>query len=211
VRYYAAHRWEGAAGPALGEVAAVRWLLMAAIAAGIMLMVAGLVMYPRLPSALFGQRIQAPRGIEQVTRHPFFAGVVLFGLAHAFLATRLVGTVFALGLALVAVFGAWHQDAKLLARRGAPYAEYLRATSTVPFAALLSGRQRIVWGELPAGALLAGLGLAVLLRSGHDGLFAHGGAWIVATVLAGAGIASIQSFRRARRAGIPEPAPSRSG
>jgi uncharacterized membrane protein len=201
VRTYAAHRWEGAPGLGLGEVALLRWVLMAIIVTGIALMTAGLVAYPGLPSALFGQAIRTPRGIERITRHPFFAGVALFGLAHALLATRLVGAVFALGLALVAIVGAQQQDAKFLARRGRPYEDYLRATSAIPFAAVLTGRQRLVWRELPAGALLAALAAAWLLRAGHAGLFAAGGNWIVFVVLAGAVIASLQSWRRARRVG----------
>lgn len=210
VRYYAAHRWEGAAGPGLGQVAALHWGLMAVIAAGIALMTAGLVVYPRLPSALFGQPIRAPRGIERITRHPFFAGVAMLGLAHALLATRFVGTVFALGLALVAIVGARHQDAKFLARRGRAYEEYLRATSTVPFVSILSGRQSLVWRELPAGALAAGLGLALVLRAAHGGLFAAGGAWIVVAVVGGGAIATFQSWRRARRLGVTAMAQPRS-
>jgi uncharacterized membrane protein len=210
MRWYAAHRWEGAMGLGLGQVAMLRWLLMAVVGGGIVLMTAGLVVYPRLPSALFGQPIRAPHGIERVTRHPFFAGVAMLGLGHAFLATRLVGAVFALCLALVAILGAWHQDAKFLARRGWVYGEYLRVTSAVPFAAILSGRQQLVWRELPAGALLAGLAFAMLLRAGHAGLFAAGGTWIVVAVVGGGAIATLQSWRRARRLGAIPVAEPRS-
>lgn len=199
VGYYAAHRSAGAAGPALADVAAARWPLMALVVAGVALMVAALVEYPRLPTALFGQPIVTPRGLERVTRHPFFAGTALLGLAHALLATRLVGSVFALGLALVAILGARHQDAKLVARRGPAYAEYLAATSFVPFAAALAGRQRVGWRELPFGTLVGGVGLALLLRWSHASLFAGGGAWLVLAVVAGAAIVGAQSFRRARR------------
>ncbi len=207
VRTYAAHRWEGAAGLALGAVTPLRWLLIAVIAGAIALMAGGLAAYPRMPSALFGQPIRQPRGIERITRHPFFAGVTMLGLGHALLATRLVGAVFALGLALVAIVGARHQDAKFLARRGPAYEEYVRATSAIPFAALLAGRQRLIWRELPLRALLGGLGIALLLRAGHAGLFAAGGNWIVLAVVGGAGVATFQSWRRARRLGVT---PSRS-
>src|SRR6266478_2601711 len=191
VRTYAAHRWEGAAGLALGAVTPLRWLLIAVIAGAIVLMAGGLAAYPRMPS-----------GIERITRHPFFAGVTMLGLGHALLATRLVGAGFALGLALVAIVGARHQDAKFLARRGPAYEEYVRATSAIPFAALLAGRQRLIWRELPLRALLGGLGIALLLRAGHAGLFAAGGNWIVLAVVGGAGAATFQSWRRARRLGV---------
>jgi len=201
VRYYATHRWEGMPSLALGGVAALRWTLMGLVVIGIVLMVAGLAVYPRLPSALFGQPIRTPRGVERITRHPFFAGSALFALAHALLATRLVGAVFAAGLALLAIAGARHQDARLLASRGKPYADYLAATSGVPFLAIVRGHQRLVWRELPAGALAVGLGLAAVLRATHGVLFAAAGLWIVVAVVGGAAIATVQSWRRARRVG----------
>ena len=210
VRYYAAHRWEGAVGLGLGHVVMLRWLLMAVIAVGIALMTAGLVVYPRLPSSLFGQVIRTPYGIERITRHPFFAGLAMFGLAHMVLATRLVGAVFAFGLASISIVGAWQQDVKLLARRGWVYGEYLRVTSAVPFLAVLSGRQQLVWRELRVGAWLVGLGFAFLLRAGHGGLFAAGGNWIIAAVLGGAVVAALQSWRGARRRGSPLVAEQRS-
>jgi uncharacterized membrane protein len=198
VVYYAAHRYEGAPGLALTAVPAVRWLLMAAIAFGVALITAGLIAYPRMPMALFDQPIRQPRGIERITRHPFFVGVAVLGVAHAFLATRLVGAVFAAGLAVLGIAGAWHQDRKLLARRGGPYADYLARTSTVPFAAALAG-QPLAWRELPLGALAGGLVLAVVLRLGHGVLFAHGGAWIIVAVSGGGAIASWQTWRRTQR------------
>jgi uncharacterized membrane protein len=199
IGYYAAHRFEGAPGPALGAVAAARWPLMALIVAGVMLTAAGLTVYPRLAVALFDQPIGEPRGIERITRHPFFCGVALFGVAHVLLATRLIGAVLAAELAVLAIVGARHQDAKILARRGRPYADYLAATSIVPFAAIVAGRQRLIWSELPYGSLATGVGVALALRAVHDVIFAYGGLWIVVGVVAGGALASWQSFRRKRR------------
>jgi len=86
-----------------------------------------------------------------------------------------------------------------LRRRGQPYADYLAVTSTIPFAAIVGGRQRLVWRELPLGTLAAGVGAAVVLRLVHAGLFADGGLWIVLAAVGGGGIASLQSWLRARR------------
>src|SRR5207249_2578245 len=132
---------------------------------GIVATTLGSVTYPGSPYDQFGRRlVRVPRGIERVTRHPFFAGLALFALAHALLATRLVGTIQFGGLALLAIAGSWHQDAKLLARRGEPLAEYLSATSWLPFAAIAAGRQRLVWRELSLGAVAVGLAIAAGLR-----------------------------------------------
>ncbi len=203
VRYYTGHRFDGPAGLAAGQVTALRWVLMAVIVSGIVLTIASLVAYPGSPTALFTTTIRAPRGVERVTRHGFFAGVALLGLAHALLATRLVGTVFFAALALFASVGAWHQDRKLLRRHGAAYADYLAATSVIPFGAVVSGRQRVVWRELAGGALVAGVLVAIVLRTLHATILAHGGAWVVGAVVAGGAVETVQSWRRAHRRRVP--------
>lgn len=199
VSYYAAHRFEGAPGPGLGAIPLVHGALLVVIAAGFVLMVSGLAVYPRLPMALFGQPIREPYGIERITRHPFFAGTALIGIAHLLLATHLVGVVVMGTLAVLSIAGARHQDAKYLHSRGRPYAEYLAVTSAVPFAAIVDGRQRLVWSELPLAASALGVGVAVVLRSVHASLFADGGRWIVLAVVSGGALASLQSWLRARR------------
>ena len=202
VAYYAAHRFEGAAGLALVANPALRTVLVTMIVAGIALSVAGLAAYPRMPVALFGQSVGTPRGIERITRHPFFAGTAMMGIAHALLATHLTGTVFMGALALLAIAGARHQDAKYLRLRGRPYAEYLAVTSAVPFAAIVAGRQRLAWRELPFGALAAGVGLAFVLRAVHASIFAGGGRWVVLAAVGGGAVASLSSWRRARRRSV---------
>lgn len=215
VAYYAAHRFEGTAGLALASIPVLRATLMVVAIAGLALTAPALVAYPSLPTALFGQPIRAPRGVERITRHPFFAGLALFALAHALLATHLVGTVFFAGFALLSTLGARHQDRKQLARRGTPYADYLAATSTVPFAAIVSGRQRLVWRELPVAALAVGFGIALALRARHDAIFAHGGAWVIGVVVGGGFIAGLNAWRRSHRVAAPTvdiaPAPGTGG
>lgn len=199
IRAYAAVHLEGAPGLAFGTVPGLRWPLMGVVVAGVVLATASLIAYPRSPMALFGESVRTPYGIERITRHSFFVGVAMVAMAHALLAGRLVGTVFFAALALFAMVGAWHQDQKLLALRGAPYREYLAATSTLPFAAVVGGRQRIVWRELSLGALTAGLVLAGLLRSVHGSIFAHDGTWVIAATVGGAALETIQAWRRAHR------------
>jgi len=197
VSYYATHRFAGAPGLALGRFAGARLVLMSLAVAGVTLTF--LMDYAKSPSALFKPPIRAPRGVERVTRHPFFVGVALLASAHLLLATRLVGTVFFAGLAALAILGAWHQDRKLLARRGAPYAGYLAVTSAVPFAAIVARRQRLAWREIPPRGLVLGLAVAAALRAVHASIFAHGGAWVIGVVLAGAALSAGRAWRRAQR------------
>lgn len=201
IAYYAAHRLDGVAGLDAGRVPLLRWLLMGVIATGLALIAAGLAVYPRLPVALFGQPIVAPRGVERITRHPFFVGAALLGLAHALLAPHLGGAVLMGGFAVLGISGARHQDAKYRRTRGQAYEDYAAVTSVVPFAAILSGRQRFVPRELPLGAFAAGIGLTVLLRFSHASLFAHDGLWIVVAMVGGGALASVQSLVRSRRVG----------
>ena len=225
VTYYARHRFEGVAGPgiwllhgdlgsdpvgsdatATGQpgqwfpilVSLARWSLMTIVGAGVVLIVCGLASYPRSAHALFQHETPAPYGIARITRHPFLVGLALFALAHALLATRLVGTVFAIGLGAVALLGARHQDAKLLARRGAPYASYLQATSTIPFAAIRQGRQRVVWKELSAGIVATGIALSLALRAVHGDIFSHGGILVIGAVLGGAFLETVGAWQRVR-------------
>src|SRR2546425_7231059 len=103
VWFYAAHRFDGPPGLALGAVPAFPWPLMAIVVVGISMMAASLVVYPSSPMAVFNENVRSPWGIERVTRHSFFVGVALLGAAHALLATRLIGAVMMSGLPLLAV------------------------------------------------------------------------------------------------------------
>jgi len=198
VATYTAQRFDGAPGLALASIPALRWLLWTVSAVGFVLAGPTLLVYPRLPTALFAQPSWSPRGIERITRHPFFLGFALFALAHALLATRLVGTVFFGGFAFLTIIGAGHQDRRLLARWGKPYADYLDATSIVPLAAIVAGRQRLVWRELPAEAVM-GIGVALGLRSWHDVILAHRGAWFIGFFIGGSIIFGVSAWRRSRR------------
>jgi uncharacterized membrane protein len=198
--YYADHRSAGGAGLALGTSPGIRLGLESVVVLGLTLMVASFATYPGSPYDL-DQPGQArpPRGLERVTRHPFFAGFALFATAHALLATHLVATVLMLALAGLALVGARHQDAKLARLRGAAFGDYLAATSALPFAAIAAGRQRLVWRELPFGTIAFGLVLAWLLRRVHEGIFAHRGAWVVLVVVGSASVIMLASWLRDRR------------
>jgi uncharacterized membrane protein len=197
--YYATHRFAGAPGLALGAIPEVRWILIAAVVVGIMLMSAGSVTYAGSPYDVVTHKVRPPYGIERVTRHPFFSGVTLLGFAHALLATRLIGTVTFSALALLAAAGSSHQDHKLLTRSGERYARYLAQTSALPFAAIIRGTQKMAWRELPLAALTVGLFLSFALRLVHDRIFDHSGLFVIAAVVGGAGAFTLHSWYQARR------------
>jgi uncharacterized membrane protein len=209
--WYADHRTDGPPGLALGTYPALRWPLVSILVLGLGLMAGSLARYAGGPYDLIDPGTsRPPRGMERVTRHPFFVGVALFAGAHALLATHLCGALLMLSLAVLAGVGTRHQDAKLRRLRGAPFDDYLALTSTLPFAAIVAGRQRLAWRELPAGALLGGLALAAGLRSVHGEIFAHRGAWVILAMIGGALTIVAVSWARDRRrtVAIRQPAPS---
>lgn len=199
VSYYARHRFSGLPGLALGNVPMLRWPLIATVVLGVALTSAGATSYVGSPYDMFSHRVRPPLGVERIARHPFFVGVALFAIAHALLATHLVGAVNFSALALLSSVGARFQDRKLLTRAGAAYQEYLDETSMIPFAAVASGRQTVVWRELPITAFVTGLLIAGALRAVHDQIFAYGGVYVIAGVIGGAGVLGFLSSRHADR------------
>ena len=167
---YAGVQGTGAPGPALGDVPVLRELLVGAVVAGIVLMAASLAEFGRSPYSMSSASVSEPTGLSRVTRHPFFVGVGLLGVGHALLATHLPGTVAMGTLGVFALVGAHFQDRKLVVQRGPDYADYVRVTSFVPFAAIFAGRQRLVLREFPVVGLAIGLAvpLALLVRIARE-------------------------------------------
>jgi uncharacterized membrane protein len=205
--YYADHRMDGPPGLALGLVPGLREVLITAVVVGITAMVASFWTYDSSPYSLDRRgRATRPRGLERVTRHPFFAGLTLFAIAHALLATHAIGAVLMLALAALATVGSWHQDRKLARARGKPFADYLEVTSAVPFAAIASGRQTFEWREISLTGLAAGLAVAAILSRAHEQIFAYHGLGVIAVIVGGAlsiAIATLWKERRRTRARRP--------
>ena len=80
----------------------------------------------------------------------------------------------------------------------------MQATSAVPFAAILAGRQHLVARELPWRGLAIGCAAAVGLRFVHAGILDHGGIYFIGATLTGVGVLLVQDWRRQRgRTGHP--------
>ena len=88
------------------------------------------------------------RGLTRITRHPFQWSVVLWAASHLAangdrISVVFFGTFLVLGLA-----GGPLIDRKVAARLGERWMPYAAVTSNVPFAAVLTGRNRLVLREL---------------------------------------------------------------
>jgi len=183
---------DGPAGPALGRDPAGRIILATLAFIGFALAMAGIVDYGRSPMRVLTKRIHPASGIQRVTRHPFFVGFALFAAVHALLAPTMAVSVFFGGLALLSIAGALAQDRKLAARHGAANADYVGATSLVPFAALLRRRQAFTRDDrvLRMIVLPAAITGAFLLT--HAAWSAYHGAVFVVFVLLGGVFATLR-------------------
>jgi uncharacterized membrane protein len=105
--------------------------------------------------------------------------------------TMAVGIFFA-GLALLAFAGIAAQDRKLLARHGEPFAGYMAATSVVPFAALLRGRQAFTRDDSVIRLIVVPAGAALVFLLTHAFWSAYNGAVFAGLVLVGGAFATLR-------------------
>ncbi|HKA55081.1 MAG TPA: NnrU family protein [Candidatus Binatia bacterium] len=169
---YARHKhadpllWRTFGGPALYLLARDLNLILMALA--FVLLVHGLVSRP--PSAMMTSGTPTACGITRITRHPTFAAIFLFGVAHCLVNGSLSDLIFFGGFAVFSWLGARHQDTRKVAAIPG-YAEFQDATSFLPFAAVMQGKQPLSLGELRWQVTLLALVLFYLVRAYHPSLF----------------------------------------
>jgi uncharacterized membrane protein len=98
------------------------------------------------------------RGMLRITRHPFLWGVALWALVHVVMNGDLSSLILFGSLLVLALGGPRAIDAKRQRRYGDDWARFAAASSSVPFAAILGGRNRL-------GAALGEIGLVRLLAA----------------------------------------------
>ena len=107
------------------------------------------------------------RGIQRITRHPFLWAVVLWAVGHLVVNGDLPSIVLFGGMLVLALFGTAGVDRRSRERDPVNWAAFAAATSNVPFAAILEGRNRLVWSEIGWGRVVAAVGLYVALILAH--------------------------------------------
>jgi uncharacterized membrane protein len=110
------------------------------------------------------QRTDAARGVLRITRHPFLWSVALWSAVHLLVTGHVASILFFGTLLLTALRGTSSIDEKRLRTNKAEFTRYLEVTSNVPFAAIIQGKNRLVWSELWVPVVIAGLLLAVILH-----------------------------------------------
>lgn len=111
------------------------------------------------------------RGVFRITRHPFMWGVGLWAGSHLIANGDLASLVLFTSLGALALLGTLLIDRKYAARRGADWQRFAAATSNLPLAAIVSGRQRFAFAEIGWWRVLLALAVFALLLAAHPWLF----------------------------------------
>ncbi len=77
--------------------------------------------------------IGAARGVFAITRHPMMWGFAIWALVHAIVLPTLAALTISAAIAILALGGAYGQDAKKAKLVGEPWRDWVRRTSFVPF------------------------------------------------------------------------------
>lgn len=112
-------------------------------------------------------KAEPARGLVRITRHPFQWAVVLWATVHILANGDLASLLFFSSLGLVSFFGAFLIDRKKADSNGEHWERFAASTSNVPFAAILSGRNRLVLRELWL-PVLVGLAFYTLVLWRHE-------------------------------------------
>ncbi len=116
--------------------------------------------------ALFG-RPDIVRGVLRVSRNPFFWGVALFSIATIIMLGDVAGLVTFGMLGALGVAGTFILDAKKAREYGAAWDAFAAVTSSLPFLAIIEGRQRLAWREIGWWRTLLGAAVAAAAYALH--------------------------------------------
>ena len=110
------------------------------------------------------ERTDAARGVLRITRHPFLWAVALWSGAHLLVTGHLSAILFFGSLCVTALRGTSSIDEKRRHTNRVEFLRYLEITSNFPFAAIVLGKNRLVFRELWVPLVIAVLLLAVILH-----------------------------------------------
>ncbi|MCR9257669.1 MAG: NnrU family protein [Alphaproteobacteria bacterium] len=94
-------------------------------------------------------------GILTITRHPVMVGVALWAFAHALVNGDQATLILTLGIAVLAIVGAYSQDLKKQREAGSEWGPMALTTSGFPFLAAIQGRTKIDWAGIGVLRVLA--------------------------------------------------------
>lgn len=111
------------------------------------------------------------KGMVRITRHPFLWGVAVWAAGHILVNGDGPSLILFGGMLLLALFGTVSIDGKRRKAVGAAYEAFMDRTSNVPFAAILSGRQKLALGEIGWWRILLAVALWAAMAYFHQKAF----------------------------------------
>jgi uncharacterized membrane protein len=120
---------------------------------------------------LTGRFPEQARGIQRITRHPQNFSFSLLGIAHCLVLPFVGDWLFFGGFVVYGVLSALHQDRRARVTGPEAVKQFQAETSFVPFAAILTGKQRLAFSEYHVIGVVVALGLYITLSIFHGLLF----------------------------------------
>ena len=168
--------WAYASAPTIWLAAPAAWtrpLAWALVFLAFLLVVVG-VTTPSPTSTGGDEQLDASEpatGILRITRHPFLWGVALWAAAHLIANPDAASLVLFASLLVLALVGPPSIDAKRGRRFGDRWQRFAEATSSVPFAAILGGRNHLALSEIGLLRPAAAVALYAVFFWAHPWLF----------------------------------------
>jgi uncharacterized membrane protein len=135
-----------------------RWVPNVVMPVSYTLLVAGFTSKSPTIAGMASAAAAGPTGWARITRHPALWGFALWGLSHLAANGDLRSVLLMGGIAALALGGMLHIDSRRRATGGADWAAFERATSVLPFAAIVRGNPRPTLAELGWWRVALGLG-----------------------------------------------------
>ncbi|HEY2753907.1 NnrU family protein [Phenylobacterium sp.] len=117
------------------------------------------------------ERPDVVSGMLRITRHPFLWGVAVWAAGHLLVNGQAAAIVLFGSMLLLSLAGTASIDAKRKRALGAKWDAFAAQTSSVPFAAIAQGRQRLNIGEIGWWRIVLAIGVWALLAWAHPYLF----------------------------------------
>lgn len=139
------------------------WITVAVMPVAVFLVIAG-YSQPNPTAVLQAESLSAPdaaAGVMAITRHPVLWGIALFALAHVPPNGDLASAILFSAVALLAVAGAFHLDARKRSSGGEAWARLESLTSNLPFWGIVTRKTHFSIREIGLWRCL--LALAALL------------------------------------------------
>lgn len=153
--------------------APLRLLAIAIVVLGLALAIVG-ILTPN-PTTVGAQalfdRPGIASGIVRITRNPFLWGVGLWAIGHLLVAGDVASVLMFLSVGSLGLVGAPLLDAKKARQHPQGWRRFAAETSSVPFLAVVQGRQRLALGELSPWRVAVALAIVAAFFAAHRAVF----------------------------------------